>query len=159
LTSPHASPATATSNAWTLVFLAWLIAAVSTLGALFFSEVMQLAPCELCWWQRIFMFPLVLLIPVGLFPFDPRVVRYALPIAVVGWGFAVFHWLLVLGVIPESIRPCVRGVPCSEVTFEWLGFINIPLLSVMAFSGIIALLLLAYRYPLNLPQGRSSKHT
>ncbi len=131
-------------RAWTLVFVAWLIAASSTLGALFFSEVMKLAPCELCWWQRIFMFPLVLVLPAGLFPPDSRVVRYAMPLALAGWGFAVFHWLLVLGVIPENIAPCVRGVPCSEVTFEWLGFINIPLLSVLAFSVIIVLLALSH---------------
>jgi disulfide bond formation protein DsbB len=131
-------------KAWTPAFLAWLIAATSTLGALFFSEVMKLPPCELCWWQRIFMFPLVLTLPLGLFPFDPRVVRYALPLALVGWGFAVFHWLLVLGVIPENIRPCVRGVPCSEVTFELLGFLNIPLMAVLAFSAIIALLALTH---------------
>ncbi|MFA5083130.1 MAG: disulfide bond formation protein B [Hydrogenophilaceae bacterium] len=144
-TRPDPAPAKATpEQAWTPTFLAWLIAATSVLGALFFSEVMKLAPCELCWWQRIFMFPLALILPLGLFPFDPRVVRYALPLALVGWAFALFHWLLVLGVIPESIRPCVRGVPCSEVTFEWLGFINIPLLSVLAFSAIIALLALTH---------------
>jgi disulfide bond formation protein DsbB len=127
-------------RAWTPLFLAWLIAAASALGALFFSEVMELAPCELCWWQRIFMFPLVLILPAGLFPLDPRVVRYALPLALAGWGFAVFHWLLVVGVIPKSAAPCVRGVPCSEVSFEWLGFVNIPLLSVLAFSTILVLL-------------------
>jgi disulfide bond formation protein DsbB len=140
----HNNPALPLDPAWTPVFLAWLIAAVSTLGALFFSEVMKLAPCELCWWQRIFMFPLVLILPLGLFPFDRRVTRYALPLALVGLGFAVFHWLLVLGVIPENIRPCVRGIPCSEVTISWFGFVNIPLLSVLAFSIIIALLARSY---------------
>jgi disulfide bond formation protein DsbB len=138
------APQASQEQVWTFAFLAWLIAAASTLGALFFSEVMQLAPCELCWWQRIFMFPLVLVLPAGLFPLDPRLVRYALPLALVGWGFALFHWLLVLGVIPESIRPCVRGVPCSEVTISWLGFINLPLLSLLAFSAIIALLALSH---------------
>jgi disulfide bond formation protein DsbB len=64
----------ATDSAWALVFAAWVIATASTLGALFFSEVLELPPCVLCWYQRIFMFPLVLLLPVGLFPFDPRVV-------------------------------------------------------------------------------------
>lgn len=132
------------STAWNLVFIAWLTATASLLGALFFSEVMKLPPCELCWWQRIFMFPLVLILPAGLFPFDPKIVRYALPMALIGWAFAVFHWLLVLGVIPESARPCVRGVPCNVVHFEWLGFINIPLLSVLAFSFIIVLLALTY---------------
>lgn len=142
-TKPSPVDPKATSDiAWSLAFLAWLVAASSTLGALFFSEVMKLPPCELCWWQRIFMFPLVLILPLGLFPFDPKVVRYVLPLALVGWAFALFHWLLVLGVIPEDIRPCTKGVPCSEVLFEWLGFINIPLLSVLAFSAIVALLAL-----------------
>lgn len=140
----RALASTSRDTAWPLLFLAWLLAAASTLGALFFSEVMKLAPCELCWWQRIFMFPLVLMLPLGLFPLDPRVVRYALPLALAGLGFALFHWLLVLGVIPENIRPCTKGVPCSEVTLQWFGFLNLPLLSVVAFSIIVALLALTH---------------
>lgn len=130
--------------AWMLIFGAWLIASASTLGALFFGEVMQLPPCVLCWYQRIFMFPLALLLPIGLFPFDPKVVRYALPLAVLGWLFAVFHLLLIAGVIPESIKPCTQGVPCSAKVIEWFGFVTIPLLSVVAFSTIIALLIVTY---------------
>ena len=95
--------------AWTLVFACWLVATVATLGALFFSEVMQLPPCALCWYQRIFIFPLVLLLPMGLFPLDPRVVRYALPLLLVGTLFSLFQLLLVWGVIPESIQPCRRA--------------------------------------------------
>lgn len=129
--------------AWVLVFAAWVITAAATLGALFFSEIMELPPCLLCWYQRIFMFPLVLLLPVGLFPFDPKVVRYALPLAVVGGAIAAYHQLLVLGIVPESASPCTRGVPCAEVQIEWLGFITIPLLAVAAFASIIVLLLVA----------------
>jgi disulfide bond formation protein DsbB len=132
------------STAWTLIFGAWLIATVSTLGALFFGEVMQLPPCVLCWYQRICMFPLVLILPVGLFPLELKVVRYALPLAGIGWLFAVFHVLLIAGVIPESIKPCTQGVPCSEKVIEWFGFVTIPLLAVVAFSAIIALLVLAH---------------
>ena len=132
------------STAWTLIFGAWLIATVSTLGALFFGEVMQLPPCVLCWYQRICMFPLVLILPVGLFPLELKVVRYALPLAGIGWLFAVFHVLLIAGVIPESIKPCTQGVPCSEKVIEWFGFVTIPLLAIVAFSAIIALLVLAH---------------
>jgi len=132
------------STAWTLIFGAWLIATVSTLGALFFGEVMQLPPCVLCWYQRICMFPLVLILPVGLFPLERKVVRYALPLAGIGWLFAVFHVLLIAGVIPESIEPCTQGVPCSEKVIEWFGFVTIPLLAVVAFSAIIAVLVLAH---------------
>ena len=132
------------NTAWTLLFGAWLVASVSTLGALFFGEVMKLPPCVLCWYQRIFMFPLVLILPIGLFPFDRKVIRYALPLAVLGWLIAVFHLLLVAGVIPESIKPCTQGVPCSLTVIEWFGFVTIPLLSAAAFSTIIALFVLAH---------------
>lgn len=133
----------ADTSAWTLVFVAWLVAAFSTLSALFLGEVMNLPACKLCWYQRIFMFPIALILPIGLFPFDPRVVRYTLPLAVIGWLIAVFHQLLVLGVIPESIKPCTQGIPCSEKVIEWFGFLTIPLLSIVAFSAIVALLLTA----------------
>ena len=141
MNNPERSP----EPAWMLVFACWVIASVSTLGALFFSEIMELPPCVLCWYQRIFMFPLVLLLPIGLFPFDAKVVRYALPLALAGWLVALFQVLLVAGVIPEAIRPCTQGVPCSEVQIQWLGFVNIPLLSFVAFSTLIALLVAARR--------------
>jgi disulfide bond formation protein DsbB len=137
LTTAAARPSDAI---WMLVFAAWLIATVSTLGALFFGEVMKVPTCVLCWYQRIFMFPLSIILPLGLFPLDARVVRYALPLAVAGWGFALFHVLLVAGYIPEDVQPCTRGVPCSETYFELFGFVTIPLLALVAFSTLIALL-------------------
>lgn len=129
---------------WSWAFLAWLVATTSTLGALFLGEVMGYVPCVLCWYQRIAMFPLVLVLAAGLFPLDLRVVRYALPLAVAGWLLAVFHLALIAGWIPESIKPCQQGVPCSDAQITWFGFVTIPLLSVIAFS-IIAGLLLATR--------------
>mgnify|MGYP001557984378 FL=1 len=131
-------------SAWMLVFACWVIASVSTLGALFFSEVMELPPCALCWYQRIFMFPLVLLLPVGLFPFDGKIVRYALPLLLVGWFISLFQLLLGSGFIPESIQPCTQGVSCKQVQIEWLGFLTIPLLSFVAFSVMNALLIAAH---------------
>ena len=122
---------------------AGLVAGTATLGALFFGEVMQVPTCVLCWYQRIFMFPLALILPVGMFPFDRKVIRYALPLASIGWLFAAFHVLLVAGVVPETVRPCSQGVPCSEVQIQWLGFVNIPLLSFIAFSVMNALLIVA----------------
>jgi disulfide bond formation protein DsbB len=136
---------TSLDQRWTLVFIAWVIATISTLGALFLGEVMGYTPCLLCWYQRIAMFPLVLVLPAGLFPFDPRVLRYALPLALAGLGLAAFHLALVAGWIPERIRPCEQGVPCSDLQVVWFGFINIPLLSLAAFAAIVALLLLSSR--------------
>lgn len=143
MTSPAASEFNvgASSIGWTLVFAAWLIATVSTLGALFLGEVMGYTPCVLCWYQRIAMFPLALVLAAGLFPFDRHVVRYALPLSLAGLGLALFHLALNAGWIPENIKPCQQGVPCSDVQIVWLGFVTIPLLSVISFSLIASLLL------------------
>lgn len=129
---------------WTLIFSAWLIATVSTLAALFLGEVMGYVPCVLCWYQRIAMFPLVLVLAAGLFPFDTRVVRYALPLALAGLGLALFHLALTAGWIPENLKPCQQGVPCSNIPVVWFGFVTIPLLSVVSFSLIAGLLLTTY---------------
>jgi disulfide bond formation protein DsbB len=127
---------------WSLVFACWLIASISALGSLFFSEVMGHAPCVLCWYQRICMYPLVLILPAGLFPFDRNVVRYALPLSLLGLLLAAFHLLLVAGFIPESIKPCMQGIPCTEVQIVWFGFVTIPLLSALSFLLLSALLIL-----------------
>lgn len=129
---------------WTLVFGAWLVAASATLGALFMGEIMGFAPCVLCWYQRIFMFPLVFVLAVGLFPFDLKVLRYALPLGVMGLLVAGFHLLLVAGIIPEAMTPCRQGIPCATVQVEWFGFVTIPLLSFLAFFVVNALLTTAY---------------
>ena len=133
------SDKTSNSN-WNMIFVCWIIASVSTLGSLFFSEIMEFAPCALCWYQRIFMFPLVLIFIAGLFPFDKNIIRYTLPLASVGWGFAFYHYLLYSGFIPESIQPCSQGVSCSETYLDLFGFITIPMLSLISFSMIIVLL-------------------
>ncbi|HYD95938.1 MAG TPA: disulfide bond formation protein B [Noviherbaspirillum sp.] len=130
--------------AWTCAFAAWLVAALSVLGALFLGEVMGYAPCVLCWYQRIFMFPLVFVLAAGLFPLDPRLVRYALPLAAAGWLVALFHTLLVAGIVPERASPCSQGVPCSQVQLELFGFLTIPLMSLAAFSVINILLIATY---------------
>jgi disulfide bond formation protein DsbB len=129
------------NSAWTLFFLAWLIASVSTLGALFLSQIMGIVPCVLCWYQRIFMFPLVFILPAGLFPFDTRLMRYALPLTLVGWMIAFFHVLIIAGIVPENIRPCTQGIPCKDQQIAWFGFLTIPLLSLIAFSLICSLLI------------------
>lgn len=121
---------------WGLLFAAWATAAVSTGGALFLSEVMGVAPCVLCWYQRVFMFPLVLVLACGLFPLDRRVLRYAAPLVALGWLTALFHLLLTQGVIPEALTPCTQGIPCSRVDAQWFGFLTVPMLSLLSFSAI-----------------------
>jgi disulfide bond formation protein DsbB len=135
----------ASNSDWTIIFICWIVASVSTLGSLFFSEIMELAPCALCWYQRVFMFPLVIILLLGLFPFDKSIIKYALPLAIAGWGFAFYHYLLYSGFIPESIQPCSQGVSCSETYLDLFGFLTIPMLSLISFSSIIGLLLILRR--------------
>lgn len=130
---------------WSLLFACWLLAATATAGSLFFSSVMDLPPCVLCWYQRIALFPLVLILAVGLFPFDARVVRYALPLALAGWVVAGYHNLVYLGFIPERLQPCSQGVSCSERNLDLFGFVSIPLLSLAGFSALITLLVVLHR--------------
>ena len=131
------------------VYAAWVVALVATVGSLFFSEVMLLPPCLLCWYQRIAMYPLVVILGVGIILGDRRVKFYALPVALAGLAVAVYHNLLYYGILPESIAPCTQGVSCTTVQLEWLGFITIPLLSLTAFI-LITLSLLFYKSKDNL---------
>jgi len=132
-------------SGWNILFLCWLVASVSTLGSLFFSYVMGFAPCVLCWYQRIFLFPLVIILAVGLFPIDKNLVKYALPLAIAGWMTTLYHNLLYARIIPESIQPCSQGVSCTEEYINLFGFLSIPMLSLLSFSTIIALLIIFKR--------------
>lgn len=130
---------------WILIFLAWLVALVATVGSLFFSEVMKYPPCVLCWYQRIAMYPLVILFLVGLFPLSREVLRFTLPLSSVGWLVAIYHNLLYYKVLPQSAAPCAQGISCTSIHIQWLGFITIPLLSFTAFSLILILQFLSLR--------------
>lgn len=126
---------------WSLVIgLVFFQSLFATLGSLFFSEIMQFPPCVLCWYQRIFMYPLVIIFGVALLTNDKKVVNYALPLSLVGLIIAFYHNLLYYGLIPESIQPCLAGVSCTTQFFAWFGFITIPLLSLVAFSIIVGAL-------------------
>jgi disulfide bond formation protein DsbB len=132
-------------NSWPLLFLAWLVAVVATSGSLFFSEVMYYPPCVLCWYQRIAMYPMVLLLLVPLLSPQQGFLPYVLPLALVGGAIAAFHNLMTWGIVSETLLPCSQGVSCTTPHIEWLGFITIPLLSFTAFTLIIILTLLARR--------------
>jgi disulfide bond formation protein DsbB len=122
--------------------IAWFQALVATLGSLFFSEVMGWTPCVLCWYQRIFMYPLVFILTVGILLKDKKLALYVLPLSITGWLIAAYHNLLYYGVIQEV---CKQGVSCTTRFFAWFGFITIPLLSLIAFTVITSCLLIYRR--------------
>lgn len=127
-----------------LLYAAWIIALIATVGSLFFSEVMQLPPCVLCWYQRIAMYPLVLIIGAGIIMRDSRLKFYALPLALVGLAVSIYHNLLYYGILPESIAPCTQGISCTTVQLQCFGFITIPLMALTAFV-LVSLCLLFYK--------------
>ncbi|WP_082653516.1 disulfide bond formation protein B [Aureimonas sp. AU22] len=121
---------------------AWVVALVSTLGAIFVGEVMGQAPCVLCWYQRIAMFPLAAVLGVAAFRGDRGVRVYALPLALAGLAVAAFHALLYAGIIPEAIEPCGAGPSCASADMTILGGLPLPLLSLGAFAAITLFLVL-----------------
>ena len=115
------------------LFVAWLITIVSVIGSLYFSEILHLPPCLLCWYQRIFMYPLVIILGIGLLRKDKDMPYYALPLSLLGLFIAIYHVLLYYGFIPESLAPCSLGISCTTKQIQWFGFVSIPLLSMIGF--------------------------
>lgn len=124
-------------------YAAWAVAVGATFGSLFLSEVMQLVPCVLCWYQRIAMYPIAVILTVGLLDKERNIWRYVLPLAVMGAGIAFYHTLLQWEIIPEAAAPCQLGISCTTKDINLLGFITIPFMSLVSFLTVIATTLLA----------------
>lgn len=118
------------------MYAAWLVSIIATLGSLYFSEVKGFIPCELCWYQRIFMYPLTLILGVATFKNDAALKQIVLPMSITGGIISVFHYMEQK--IPGfgGIKPCASGVPCNSEYINWLGFITIPFLAMTAFTLI-----------------------
>ncbi len=126
------------------LWAAWAIALVSVLGSLFFSEISDFIPCRLCWYQRIAMYPLAIILLVGALRRDVRsAVQYAFLFPLVGAGIAIYH--IYIEHHPESeTAGCKIGAPCSTKWFEKFGYVTIPVLALSAFAAIAVLLAMAW---------------
>lgn len=136
--------------------LAWIGATLATLGSLYFQYVLDLPPCVLCWFQRIFMYPLVLILALGMKWKNEHLKAYTLPLTIIGGGIALYHNLLYYKILPEAIAPCEAGVSCTSKLIEWGGFITIPLLALAGFITITVLLLIHKEEPSATPTPTSS---
>lgn len=123
--------------------LAFFQSVIAMAGSLYFSEVMKLIPCTLCWYQRICMYPLVVILGMGLVNNEKKIYKYVLPLSLAGLIIAIYNNLLIYQVIPETETACSIGAPCSTILISWFGFITIPLLALTAFS-IINILMILY---------------
>ncbi len=119
------------------------IAVTGLLGSLYFSEVRHFAPCVLCWYQRIVLYPLVPLFAIAIATKDSGVWRYALPLTVISLGIGIYQLALVYHII-ERAQDCSVGISCAAITWSLFGFITIPLLAFLE-ALIIIILLLLYR--------------
>ncbi|WP_305927854.1 disulfide oxidoreductase [Bacillus mycoides] len=123
------------------IAIAWAIATSAMLISLFFSEWMKLPPCDLCWYQRMAMYPLVFILGIGMYRKDPHVSTYAFPFACIGLMLSVYQ--ITIQAFPVSeMNICSVGVSCTEDHLNLFGFITIPMLSFVGFLAIIILLYL-----------------
>jgi len=124
--------------------LAWAVATGAMLGSLYFSEIANYEPCRYCWFQRIAMYPLALLLLIAMVRRDRHIAWYAVPIAAIGAAFSLRHRYLELN---PSYGPggCSADVPCSAVWFERLGFVTLSVMALFGFLSII--ILLTVRFP------------
>lgn len=130
---------------WYFTFTAWVLSFIATLGSLFFSEIMGFPPCVLCWYQRICMYPLSILLLAALFPINKDSLKFTLPLNFIGIVIAVYHNLLYYNILPEAAAPCAQGISCTTTFINWAGFITIPLLSLIAFSAIFIIQIYLFR--------------
>lgn len=118
------------------LLIAWITSIVSLIGSLFFSEVMKFVPCNFCWYQRILMYPLVIVLGVAFYQQDHKVTRYVLPLSILGIIVSGYHYALQKIPALKAFEVCTSGVPCSGQYINWLGFITIPLLALLGFMII-----------------------
>ncbi len=124
------------------LWAAFVVAAIATGGSLFFSEIAGFVPCELCWYQRICMYPLSILTLLIAVHRDYRVARYLLPLPVVGAGVSVYH-LLVENHVVSTPQGCQIGAGCTVKWINEFGYMTIPTLALTAFVLLIGFLALA----------------
>lgn len=121
----------------------FIVALVATLGSLYYSEVAGYTPCKLCWYQRILMYPQVILLGLGYARKDKNIVFYSIVMSTLGAGIALYHYLIQIGTIDE-ILPCTTvgySVSCAEKFVMTYGYITIPMMSLSAFLLILVLML------------------
>lgn len=119
-----------------VLYIAWVQALAALLGSLYFSEVVGIPPCILCWIQRIFMYPLVVIIAVGILRKDKSLPYYVLPLSIPGFLVAFYQHLLQVGIISEALAPCTVGVSCVTKYWSFYDLITLPFLSAVGFAVI-----------------------
>ena len=132
-----------------VLFGAWVVACIATLGSLYLSDYLGYEPCKLCWYQRILMYPLTVLLGIAYFRGDTGVRTYVLPLAGIGGAISTYHVIIQRIAASRASAPS-GGTACGRVSCEndylnWFGFITIPMLALIAFIMIIGAMLYLVR--------------
>ncbi|PLS17651.1 disulfide bond formation protein B [Bacillus sp. M6-12] len=116
-----------------LLFFAWATSVTAMFGSLYFSEIKQFEPCELCWYQRILMYPLTIILGIAAVKKHYWISLYSMVISGIGICISGYHYLIQKVAFFSEAAPSCGRVPCTGQYINWLGFITIPFLSLTAF--------------------------
>lgn len=124
------------------VLIAWIISLIATLGSLYFSEIVGYPPCDLCWYQRIFMYPMTIILGIAVYKRSNEVIPYILPLPLIGFSIALYQYILQNLPSGDSAF-CGPDISCTTKYIDLFGFITLPFLSMVSFAIIFVLLLVA----------------
>ncbi|OCA84420.1 disulfide bond formation protein DsbB [Bacillus sp. FJAT-27225] len=128
-----------------ILFLAWAASIIAIFGSLYFSEIRKYEPCVLCWYQRILMYPMALLLGIAIVKKDYRIALYSVWLSGIGMAVSAYHYSLQkLSFLAKASPECGR-IPCTGEYINWLGFITIPFLALTAFAIIFICSLILVR--------------
>ncbi len=132
-------------KAESLFFLAWASSLIATMGSLYFSEIMKFEPCHLCWYQRILMYPMVILLGVAYVRKDFKMALYSTILSGIGLVVSIYHYSIQkITLLSESAPACGR-VPCTGEYINWMGFVTIPFLAFAGFAFIFIMSLMVLK--------------
>ncbi|PLR77557.1 disulfide bond formation protein B [Bacillus sp. V3-13] len=129
----------------TYLFISWAASVIAMFGSLYFSEIRQYEPCVLCWYQRILMYPLTIILGIAVVKKDYKIALYSMVMSGVGACISLYHYSIQkIPFMTDSAVSCGR-IPCTGQYINWLGFITIPFLALTAFTIIFVLSLLIWK--------------
>lgn len=126
------------------LYFSWLIALIATLLSLYLSILEALPVCELCWYQRICMYPLAIILGIAAYRDDRMIALYTLPLAILGLLLSLYQYLEQMIPSFSWVHLCGAGTDCSKIHLQWFGFVTLPFLGLVANVIIIILLALTY---------------
>jgi disulfide bond formation protein DsbB len=126
------------------LFNAWAVSVIATLGSLYLSEYLHFTPCSLCWYQRIFMYPLTILLGVASARNQTFIIPYVLPLVIIGGGISAYH-IFIQEMLHEGTGASCGPVSCMEDVLNAFGFLTVPMLALTAFILIFIALLMVRR--------------